>query len=139
MAQLAHAARELITTMMTNTTTMMTMTNIVMTMLFKDRFVLTLPGPGHDLSRIKAPTADAQTLPQSVLAELNPRQIAILKRLAAGEELTSAQMQSDFSITRETVARDMATLVELNLAQKTGKARATRYLYAPSESSGIVR
>lgn len=125
--------------MMTNTTTMMTMTNIVMTMLFKDRFVLTLPGPGHDLSRIKAPTADAQTLPQSVLAELNPRQIAILKRLAAGEELTSAQMQSDFSITRETVARDMATLVELNLAQKTGKARATRYLYAPSESSGIVR
>jgi hypothetical protein len=33
----------------------------------------------------------------------------------------------------------MAALIELKLAQKVGKARATRYVYAPSESSGIVR
>lgn len=107
--------------------------------LDEDRFVLTLPGPGEDLSRIKAPASAAEDLPKSVLEELNHRQVTILKRLAAGEELTSAQMQLDFSITRDTVARDMATLIELKLAQKTGKARATRYIYAQPESSGIVR
>jgi len=105
----------------------------------EDRFVLTLPGPGDDLGRIKAPAATSEDLPKSVREELNQRQIAILKRLAAGEELTSALMQRDFSVTRETVARDMATLIELKLARKTGRARATRYIYAPSESSGIVR
>jgi ATP-dependent DNA helicase RecG len=104
-----------------------------------DRFVLTLPGPGDDLGRIKAPASVTEDLPNSVLEELNQRQVTILKRLAAGEELTSAQMQRDFSVTRDTVARDMATLIELKLVQKTGKARATRYIYAQSESSGIVR
>jgi ATP-dependent DNA helicase RecG len=107
--------------------------------LDEDRFVITLPGPGDDLSRIKAPASAGEDLPKSVLEELNQRQVTILKRLAAGEELTSAQMQRDFSVTRDTVARDMATLIELKLAQKTGKARATRYIYAQSESSGIVR
>ncbi len=107
--------------------------------LDEDRFVLTLPGPGDDLRRIKAPASAAEALPKSVLAELNQRQVTILKRLADGEELTSAQMQRDFSVTRDTVARDMATLMELKLARKTGKARATRYIYAQSESSGIVR
>jgi len=105
----------------------------------EDRFVLTLPGPGDDLGRIKAPASAAESLPKSVLEELSKRQRAILVRLAAGEELTSAGMQSDFSVSRETVARDMAALIELKLAQKVGKARATRYVYAPSESSGIVR
>ena len=105
----------------------------------EDRFVLTLPGPGDDLSRIKAPASTAEGLPKSVVEELNQRQRAILERLAAGEELTSARMQSDFSVTRETVAQDMAALIELKLAQKIGKARATRYTYALSESSGIVR
>jgi len=104
-----------------------------------DRFVLTLLGPGDNLARIKVPAAPAEALPKSVLAELNKRQIAILKRLAAGEELTSAHMQRDFSITRETVAQDMATLIDLKLARKTGQARATRYIYPAPESSGIVR
>ena len=107
--------------------------------LDEDRFVLTLPGPGNDLGRIKAPSSASESLPKSALEELNKRQLAILERLAAGEELTSARMQSDFSVTRETVARDMAALIELKLAQKIGKARATRYIYAPSKSSGIVR
>lgn len=105
----------------------------------ENRFVLTLPGPGDDLGRIKAPASAAASLPKSVLEELSKRQRAILVRLAAGEELTSAGMQSDFSVSRETVARDMAALIELKLAQKIGKVRATRYVYAPSESSGIVR
>lgn len=105
----------------------------------EDRFVLTLPGPAGDLSRIKVPASAAADLPKSVVEELNKRQRAILERLAAGEELTSARMQRDFSITRETVARDMATLIGLKLVRKTGKARATRYVFAPSESSGIVR
>jgi len=33
----------------------------------------------------------------------------------------------------------MAALIELKLAQKIGKARATRYIYALFGSSGIVR
>ena len=107
--------------------------------LDEDRFVLTLPGPGDDLSRIKSPASTTDDLPRSVMEQLNQRQVAILQRLAAGEELTSAQMQRNFSITRDTVARDMATLIELNLVRKTGKARATRYIYVSSQSSGIVR
>ena len=107
--------------------------------LDQDRFVLTLPGAGHDLSRIKAPVSAAEELPKSVMDELNQRQLTILQKLAAGEELTSARMQRDFSVTRDTIARDMGTLIELRLARKTGKGRATRYRYATPKSSEIVR
>jgi predicted HTH transcriptional regulator len=60
-------------------------------------------------------------------------------RLAGGEELTSAGLQKDFAITRDTVVRDMAALLELGRAAKIGKARATRYVYATPKSSEIVR
>lgn len=107
--------------------------------LDQDRFVLTLPGPGDDLSRIKAPASTSEEVPKSVVEELNKRQLTILEKLAAGEELTSARMQRDFSVTRDTIARDMAALMDLKLARRTGQGRATRYVYAASKSSEIVR
>ena len=100
----------------------------------EDRFVITLPGAGDDLGRIKAPASEQKELSDSIQSELNQRQVTILERLAAGDELSSAQMQKEFSITRDTVARDMALLIELQLARKIGKARATRYLYRNPKS-----
>ncbi|NBB80151.1 MAG: DUF4062 domain-containing protein [Verrucomicrobia bacterium] len=95
-----------------------------------DRLILTLPGPGDSLDRIKAPVADS--LAPAVSDELNPRQREIAKRLAQGETLSTSVLQKDFKITRQTVAADMSLLIDLGLAQKTGKARATRYIYAKS-------
>jgi predicted HTH transcriptional regulator len=94
-----------------------------------DRFVLTLYGPGDNLDRIHAPETESDALPESVKDEFNERQIKIAKRLAAGEELSSSQLQKDFSVTRETIARDMSLLIERGLARKAGKARATRYVH----------
>ena len=107
--------------------------------LEQDRFVLTLPGPGDDLSRLKTPASAGDAALDSLHDTLNPRQLQILTRLAGGEELTSAVLQKDFAITRDTVVRDMAALLELGRAAKIGKARATRYVYATPKSSEIVR
>lgn len=54
-------------------------------------------------------------------------------------DTTDNLMPYDFSVTRDTVDRDMAILIELKLTQKAGKARATHDVYAQSESSGIDR
>jgi predicted HTH transcriptional regulator len=94
-----------------------------------DSFVLTLPGPADDLSRIRTPEATDLSLPPSVTDELNKRQIRIAQRLVSGENLSSAELQKDFQVTRDTIARDMSLLIELKLAQKTGQARATRYIH----------
>lgn len=94
----------------------------------EDRFVLTLPGPGDDLGRIKAPASTAEALPQSVLEELNPRQQAILELGISNGSVTNRQVQEQFKVVRDTAHRDLSILCDLNLLQQEGKGRATRYV-----------
>lgn len=96
--------------------------------LDEDRFVLTLPGPGDDLSRIKAPASAAESLPKSVLEELNKRQRAILEFAISTGSVTNRQVQEQFNVVRDTAHRDLSILCDVNLLQQEGKGRATRYV-----------
>lgn len=90
------------------------------------RFVLTLPGPADDLSRIKAPAAAAP--PQSSMQELNKRQLAVLELALAAGSVTNRQVQEQFKVVKDTAFRDLTTLCELGLLQKEGQGRSTRYV-----------
>ena len=94
----------------------------------EDRFVLTLPGPGDDLSRIKAPVSAAESLPKSVLEELNKRQRAILELAISTGSATNRQVQEEFGVVQDTALRDLTILCELKLLQKQGKGRSTHYV-----------
>jgi len=96
--------------------------------LDQDRFVLTLPGPGHDLSRIKAPAANAQSLPKSVLAELSQRQRSILEFAISTGSVTNRQVQDNFGVVQDTALRDLTLLHQLKFLHKEGKGRSTRYV-----------
>ncbi|MCX9079528.1 MAG: ATP-dependent DNA helicase, partial [Candidatus Methanoperedens sp.] len=100
----------------------------------EDRFVLTLPGPGDDLSRIKAPASTAEALPKSVVEELNQRQRAILELAIATGAVTNRQVQDQFEVVRDTAHRDLAILCKLDLLQQKGKGRATHYTSKTRES-----
>ena len=102
--------------------------------LDEDRFVLTLPGPGEDLGRIKAPASAAESLPKSVLEELNERQKAILELAISSGSVTNRQVQEQFKVVRDTAHRDLTTLCELDLLQHEGKGRATHYTPKNRES-----
>lgn len=96
--------------------------------LDEDRFVLTLPGPGNDLSRIKAPASAAEDLPKSVLEELNQRQLAVLELAVSTGSVTNRQIQDQFKVVKDTALRDLTILCELNLLEKEGQGRSTRYV-----------
>lgn len=94
----------------------------------EDRLVLTLPGPGSDLGRIKAPAPLSDDLPKSVRDELNKRQLAVLELAISVSSVTNRQVQDHFDVVRDTAHRDLSILSELNLLQREGKGRATRYV-----------
>ncbi|MDA3889608.1 MAG: DUF4062 domain-containing protein [Allgaiera sp.] len=100
----------------------------------EDRFVLTLPGPGDDLSRIKAPAFAAEGLPKSVVEELNKRQSAILELAVFTGSITNRQVQEKFKVVRDTAHRDLVILCKLELLQREGKGRATHYTPKNRES-----
>ncbi|GAB6058531.1 hypothetical protein [Desulfonatronum parangueonense] len=90
--------------------------------------VLTLPGPDDDLSRIKAPASPAEVLPKSVLEELNERQLAVLELAVSTGSVTNRQIQDQFKVVKDTALRDLTILCQLNLLEKQGQGRSTRYV-----------
>lgn len=93
-----------------------------------DSFVLTLPGPGENLERIKAPAAEAESLPTSVADELNKRQRAVLELAIANGSVTNSQVQDQFNVVQDTALRDLTILCKLKLLLKQGKGRSTHYV-----------
>jgi predicted HTH transcriptional regulator len=99
-------------------------------------FQVTLPGPEDDLDRLRVPaTVVGQLVPPSIEAMLTNRQREMVKMLANGEELTSGQCQETFAVSRPVLAKDFNRLIELGIAERQGRGRATRYVLA---SGGIV-
>lgn len=96
--------------------------------LDEDRFVLILPGPDDDLSRIKAPASPAEGLPKSVLEELNERQLAVLELAVSTGSVTNRLIQDQFKVVKDTALRDLTILCQLNLLEKQGQGRSTRYV-----------
>ncbi len=91
-------------------------------------FVLTLPGAGDDLGRIKTPAGDAGSLPKSVTEELSKRQLAILEFAVSTGSVTNRQVQENFRVVQDTALRDLTLLHQLKLLLRQGKGRSTRYV-----------
>ncbi len=102
--------------------------------LDEDRFVLTLPGPGDDLGRIRTPAFSAEGLPASVAEELNERQKAILELAISTGSVTNRRVQERFKVVQDTALRDLTLLHQLELLQKEGKGRSTRYVPKSNKS-----
>lgn len=89
-------------------------------------FQVTFMGPADDLDRIIVPETRLLVTP-AIEAQLNERQRKMASLLAHGEELTSRRCEEEFGVTRDTATRDFALLIKLELAEKIGRGRSTRY------------
>ncbi|NTU58612.1 MAG: DUF4062 domain-containing protein [Chlorobiaceae bacterium] len=89
--------------------------------------VLTFPGAGDNLDRIRTTEKAVQSLKPSVEAKLTDRQKAILKEAVLNGSVTSGWVCKTFNVTRETAVQDFASMVEFALLVRIGKGRGTRY------------
>ena len=89
-------------------------------------FQITFVGPGGDIDRLRVPESRLRVTP-AVEAQLNDRQRTMMRWLVEGKELTSRQCEAEFGVTRMTTSGDFKKLVELELAEKLGAGRSTRY------------
>lgn len=90
-------------------------------------FQVTLPGPGEDIDRLRAPES-LVTLSPAVEAKLNPRQRAILERALQEGAVTTGWAMDTLEVVRDTAHRDLVGLVELNLLERRGAGRSVRYV-----------
>ncbi len=101
-------------------------------------FQVCFPGPGENLDRIRVPENRLDITP-AVEAQLNERQRKMLQRLADGQELTSRDCEAEFGVTRTITASDFGKLVALDLAEKIGGGRSTRYRFKATGNSSSIR
>jgi predicted HTH transcriptional regulator len=92
-----------------------------------DEVVVSLPGPGDNLDRIRVSTQAASGLKPSIEAKLNDRQKAALEEAILSGSVTSGWVCDKQHVTRETAVQDLTGLVEFGLLVRVGKGRGTRY------------
>ena len=94
-----------------------------------DYFVVTLPGPGDNLDRIRvASTQDSQ-----ILTHLSERQQQIVRQAVLAGSVTASWCVDNLQISRKTAFVYLRQLVELEYLRKVGVGRGTEY--KPGESS----
>jgi hypothetical protein len=71
----------------------------------------------------------------AIEAQLNKWQWKMPQRLAQGREFTNCACEAEFGVTRPATASDFGKLVALDLAEKIGGGRSTRYRFKASEDS----
>lgn len=89
-------------------------------------FQVIFQGPGENIERLRVPDSRLLVTP-AIEAELNDRQRQMMRWLVEGHELTSRYCESEFGVSRTITAKDFGKLVELDLAEKIGAGRSTRY------------
>ncbi len=95
---------------------------------FKDGyFRVLLKGPAEKVDRLKVPSSVG--ISAAIEERLTERQRKMAELLASGEVLTSGYCQKEFGISGVTVVQDLATLVDLGIAERIGKGRGTRYIF----------
>jgi len=92
-------------------------------------FQVILPGPGEDLSQLRIPARVAeQIVPPSVEQQLNDRQRKIIKQVLQEGFVTSGWCREKLRITYDTANRDLGELSDLNILERKGQGRSTRYV-----------
>jgi predicted HTH transcriptional regulator len=87
-------------------------------------FVVTLPGPGENLDRIRAPTANDN----QALTQLSERQQKIIQQAVLAGSVTTSWCVEHLEASRATLVRDLSQLAESGLLRKQGTGRRVEYL-----------
>ena len=96
--------------------------------------VVTLPGPGDDLDRIRVQADRSLGITPAQREAINDRQEKILEHAVEEGFVTTAWCVEHLGVVKDTVRRDFAVLVRMDLLQQVGKGRSTRYV--PSGKEG---
>jgi len=89
-----------------------------------DYFVVTLPGPGDNLDRIRVPASTKD----SRISQLSDRQVRIAEEAIMSGFVTTHWCTVALVVTRDTAVRDLASMCELGILEKTGTGRGTKYV-----------
>lgn len=89
-----------------------------------DYFVVTLPGPGNNLDRIKVPAQRDN----KVLETLSERQQQIVQQALLAGSISASWCVENLQISRATVFRDLNRLTEFGVLSKQGEGRGTKYV-----------
>lgn len=96
--------------------------------LVQGYFRVTFNGPGENLERLKPPTGIGSFLSPAVEEQLNKRQKAVLQEVLKSGSVTSGWVVQSERVTYDTANRDLRGLAELNILERQGKGRATKYV-----------
>jgi len=89
-----------------------------------DYFVVTLPGPGNNLDRIKVPAQRDN----KVLETLSERQQQIVQQALLAGSVRPSWCVENLQISRATAFRDLNRLTEFGVLSKQGEGRGTKYV-----------
>ncbi|MDP2401710.1 MAG: ATP-binding protein [Actinomycetota bacterium] len=90
-------------------------------------FQVTFMGPGEDIERLRVPERLLGLSP-GVEALLSQRQRTIFRHALEEGEVTTGWCMEALSVARDTAHSDLAGLVELDLLERKGAGRSTRYV-----------
>lgn len=93
-----------------------------------DEVIVTLPGPGNDLDRIRTPEIAGPGLSPAVEARMNKRQKIIHEEAVRNGSVTTGWCIKQFGVARDTAIRDMNGLVDLQLVEPRGRGRGRHYV-----------
>jgi ATP-dependent DNA helicase RecG len=89
-----------------------------------DYFVVTLPGPGEDLDRIRV----AATQDNHSIGHLSERQQRIVQQVVLAGSVTASWCVEKLQASRATVVRDLSQLSEAGILKKQGRGRGVEYI-----------
>ena len=88
-----------------------------------DYFLVTLPGPGEDLGRIRVPaTQDKQSI-----GHLSERQQKIVQQAVMAGSVTASWCVENLQVSRNTAFLDIDHLTKIKYLRKIGTGRGTKY------------
>ncbi len=90
-------------------------------------FVVTLPGPAGDYDRIRVTGKVAGPVTPAIEEQLNERQRRILLEVQKSGSVTSGWCRETFDVTYDTANRDLKSLMDLGLLERTGAGRSSAY------------
>lgn len=88
-------------------------------------FVVTLPGAGDDLERVRVPHGANNN---SVLSQLTERQRQIAEQAIKDGAVSTSWCTENLGITRDTAVRELGHMCNLGILKKDGVGRGTKYV-----------
>jgi predicted HTH transcriptional regulator len=89
----------------------------------EDYFVVTLPGPGDDLGRIRVPSNQDN----QVIEQLSERQQKIVQQAVMAGSVTASWCVENLQVSRNTAFLDIDHLTKIKYLRKIGTGRGTKY------------